>query len=58
MLQKFKGNVEDVERFSKRLVRATKQHTQDCKTLLTLMGVPIIDVSWLVLVIFCEITMP
>jgi uncharacterized protein (DUF58 family) len=39
------GTVEDVERFSKRTVRATKQHSEDCKTLLRLMGVPVIDVS-------------
>lgn len=36
------GNAEDIERFSKRLVRATPQHNEDCKELLRLMGVPVI----------------
>lgn len=39
------GTVEEIERFSKRLVRANQQHTEDCKTLLRLMGVPVLDVS-------------
>lgn len=37
------GNTEDIERFNKRLVRATPQHNEDCKELLTLMGVPIVN---------------
>lgn len=36
-------NIEDVERFSKRLVKVTKQHNDDCKELLTLMGVPVVN---------------
>jgi hypothetical protein len=36
--------VEEQERFSKRIVRATRQHSLDCKTLLQLMGVPVLDV--------------
>jgi len=39
------GTVEEQERFSKRLVRADKSHSEDCRTLLKLMGVPIVDVS-------------
>lgn len=35
-----KGNAEDIDRFNKRLVRATPQHNEDCKELLRLMGVP------------------
>ncbi|RLN14792.1 hypothetical protein BBI17_002016 [Phytophthora kernoviae] len=35
-----KGNTEDIDRFNKRLVRATPQHNEDCKELLRLMGVP------------------
>lgn len=35
----------DVDKFSKRLVRVTRQHNEDCKTLLRLMGVPVVDVS-------------
>jgi flap endonuclease-1 len=34
--------VEDMDRFSKRLVKVTKQHNEDCKELLRLMGVPIL----------------
>ncbi|ETV70852.1 hypothetical protein H257_13632 [Aphanomyces astaci] len=37
------GNVEDIEKFNKRLVRATPQHNNDCKELLALMGVPFIN---------------
>jgi flap endonuclease-1 len=39
-----KGDQEAVERFSKRTVKVTKQHTDDCKKLLTLMGVPYVEV--------------
>ncbi|GLT38577.1 hypothetical protein SLA2020_128190 [Shorea laevis] len=37
------GNKEDIEKFSKRTVKVTKQHNEDCKKLLRLMGVPVID---------------
>ncbi|TYZ64840.1 hypothetical protein PybrP1_008143 [[Pythium] brassicae (nom. inval.)] len=36
------GNSEDIDRFNKRLVRATTQHSEDCKELLRLMGVPVL----------------
>jgi flap endonuclease-1 len=36
--------VEDVEKYSKRTVRVTKEHNDECKRLLKLMGVPIIEV--------------
>lgn len=39
------GEQENVEKFSKRLVKVTKQHNEECKQLLTLMGVPYIEVS-------------
>ncbi|KAG5184534.1 PIN domain-like protein [Tribonema minus] len=39
------GTTEDVDKFSKRLVRVTTQHNEDCKTLLRLMGVPVVDAS-------------
>nr|GME09469.1 flap endonuclease 1 isoform X1 [Ipomoea batatas]GME19546.1 flap endonuclease 1 isoform X1 [Ipomoea batatas] len=38
------GNVEDIEKFSKRTVKVTQQHNSDCKKLLTLMGVPVVEV--------------
>jgi flap endonuclease-1 len=34
------GTAEDVEKFTKRLVKVTKQHNEDCKKLLTMMGIP------------------
>ncbi|KAL8545248.1 hypothetical protein ACS0TY_005440 [Phlomoides rotata] len=37
------GNKEDIEKFSKRTVKVTKQHNDDCKKLLKLMGVPVIE---------------
>ncbi|PPS09452.1 hypothetical protein GOBAR_AA11199 [Gossypium barbadense] len=38
------GNKDDIEKFSKRMVKVTKQHNEDCKRLLRLMGVPVIEV--------------
>ncbi|EPS63593.1 hypothetical protein M569_11187, partial [Genlisea aurea] len=37
------GVKEDIEKFSKRTVKVTKQHNEDCKKLLRLMGVPVIE---------------
>ena len=37
------GAVEDMNKFSKRTLRVTKQHNDDCKTLLKLMGIPTLD---------------
>jgi len=34
------GNVEDIEKFSRRLVKVTRQHGEEAKQLLTLMGIP------------------
>lgn len=36
-------DVEDINKFSSRLVKVTRQHNEDCKELLRLMGVPVID---------------
>lgn len=41
------GNAEDVAKYAKRTVRVTQQHNDECKRLLELMGVPIINVSFL-----------
>ena len=35
-------NAEDIDRFQRRLVKVTKQHNEECKELLRLMGVPCI----------------
>ncbi|KTF72375.1 hypothetical protein cypCar_00034029 [Cyprinus carpio] len=37
------GEQENIDKFSKRLVKVTKQHNEECKRLLTLMGVPYIE---------------
>jgi len=37
------GAAEDVEKFSRRLVKVTKQHNEECKQLLKLMGIPYVD---------------
>ncbi|OAD54145.1 Flap endonuclease 1 [Eufriesea mexicana] len=37
------GNVEDIEKFNRRLVKATKEHSREAKQLLELMGIPYID---------------
>ncbi|GMK58317.1 hypothetical protein CspeluHIS016_0503490 [Cutaneotrichosporon spelunceum] len=34
------GTAEDVDRFSRRQVRVTKEHNEECKRLLALMGIP------------------
>ncbi|KAL8642154.1 MAG: hypothetical protein Q9221_003988 [Calogaya cf. arnoldii] len=36
------GTAEEVEKFSRRTVKVTREHNNDCKKLLTLMGVPYI----------------
>ncbi|KAF6135143.1 hypothetical protein GIB67_035214 [Kingdonia uniflora] len=43
------GDKEDIEKFSKRTVKVTKQHNEDCKKILRLMGVPVIEarLHWL-----------
>ncbi|XP_078536734.1 flap endonuclease 1 [Lissotriton helveticus] len=37
------GEAENIEKFNKRLVKVTKQHNDECKKLLTLMGVPYVE---------------
>ncbi|XP_026272068.1 flap endonuclease 1-like [Frankliniella occidentalis] len=37
------GDAENIDKFNRRLVKVTKQHGEDCKELLKLMGVPYID---------------
>lgn len=38
-----KGDMEGVEKFQKRLVKVTRQHNDECKQLLKLMGIPYIE---------------
>jgi flap endonuclease-1 len=37
------GDVDDMNKFAKRTLRVTRQHAEDCKRLLALMGVPTLD---------------
>lgn len=37
------GNVEDVNKFNRRLVKVTKEHAEEAKQLLQLMGIPYVD---------------
>ena len=37
------GNAEDIERFSKRTVSMTKEMQEDCKKLLRMMGMPVVE---------------
>lgn len=37
------GNQEDITKFNKRVIRVTKKHNDDCKKLLKLMGLPVIE---------------
>lgn len=37
------GEQDDVDKFSRRLVKVTRSHNEDCKALLRLMGVPVVD---------------
>lgn len=40
------GDTENIEKFNRRLVKVTKQHNEECKELLKLMGIPYIDVRF------------
>lgn len=42
------GNVEDIDRFNRRLVKVTTAHAEEAKQLLTLMGIPHVTASILV----------
>ncbi|XP_045585131.1 flap endonuclease 1-like [Procambarus clarkii] len=37
------GNVEEIDKYNRRLVKVTKTHSEEAKTLLKLMGVPYVD---------------
>lgn len=37
------GKEEDIEKYSKRTVRVTREHNEECRRLLKLMGVPVIE---------------
>lgn len=37
------GNEEDITKFNKRVIRVTQKHNDDCKRLLRLMGLPVIE---------------
>ncbi|KAL7753682.1 Elongation of fatty acids protein 2 [Sorochytrium milnesiophthora] len=37
------GDVENIDKYSRRTVKVTKEHNAECKRLLTLMGIPYVD---------------
>jgi flap endonuclease-1 len=39
------GDAEQVDKFNRRLVKVTKHHADECRQLLSLMGIPYIEVS-------------
>jgi hypothetical protein len=43
------GDAVEMEKMNKRLVKVNKGHTDECKQLLTLMGIPYVEVGWLFL---------
>ncbi len=43
------GTTEEVDKFSRRQVRVTKEHNEECRKLLGLMGIPVVvvrDSEW------------
>lgn len=51
------GEAENVEKFTKRLVKVTKEHNEECKKLLSLMGIPYIEVSMVSTIVISNIIM-
>ena len=49
------GTAEDVERFSRRTVKVTREHNEECRRLLRLMGIPVV-VVWSSHL--CRLTLP
>ena len=43
---KEEGNMEEVDKQNKRLVKVTKEHVEEVKILLKHMGVPYVQVGW------------
>lgn len=39
------GTAEDVDKLARRQVRVTREHNEECKKLLSLMGIPVVTVS-------------
>jgi flap endonuclease-1 len=37
------GESDEIDKYSRRLVKVSRQNSEECKTLLRLMGVPVID---------------
>lgn len=46
------GNTEDIDKFNRRLVKVTSHHAEEAKQLLTLMGIPFVNVCSTYLLIF------
>ena len=41
------GTAEDLDKFTRRTVRVTREHNEECRKLLGLMGIPVVEVCWL-----------
>lgn len=39
------GTTEDMDRFNRRQVKVTREHNEECRRLLKLMGIPVVIVS-------------
>ena len=46
------GTAEDIDKLARRQVRVTKEHNEECKKLLALMGIPVVTVSLSVQALF------
>lgn len=40
------GTAEDIDKLARRQVRVTREHNDECKRLLALMGIPVVTVSF------------
>ena len=47
------GDQEALEKYSKRTVKVTREHNEECKRLLSLMGVPYVEVCRRVALCIC-----
>lgn len=48
----FLGDATEIDKFSRRLVKVTSTHTNECKELLKLMGIPYVEVGYLSAVLY------
>lgn len=44
------GTVEEMDKFSRRTVKVTREHNEECRRLLKLMGIPVVVVRCIILI--------